>query len=43
MKKFRGPCDWWDLVVLFLTLITYVPWSIILGLAIADCINRMLA
>lgn len=43
MKRLKGPFDWGDLVVLILSLITYVPWAIILGLVLAGLIKRLLS
>lgn len=42
MKKLKGPLDWGDLVVLILSLITYVPWAIILGYALVGLIKHLL-
>ena len=34
--------DWGELAVLILSLITYVPWAVILGIALFGCIKRLL-
>lgn len=34
--------DWGELAVLILSLITYVPWAVILGIALSGCIKRLL-
>lgn len=42
MKKLEELWDWGDLVVLFLTLVTYVPWAVIMGLTLSGIIKRVL-
>lgn len=42
MKRLKGPFDWGDLVVLILSLITYLPFAIILGIGLAGLIKRLL-
>lgn len=34
MKKRKSPLDWGELAVLILSLITYFPWAVILGIAL---------
>lgn len=42
MKRLKGPCDFGDLAVLLLSLITYVPWLIIAALIISMLIKRII-
>lgn len=41
MKRRKPPLDdWGELAVLILSLITYVPWAVILGVGLAGLIMR---
>ncbi len=43
MKRRKPPLDdWGELAVLILSLIPYVPWAVILGIALSGCIKRLL-
>lgn len=42
MKRMKDPFDWGNLAVLILSLITYVPWTIILGLGFVGLIKYLL-